>query len=146
MKKAISRAAKQLAGLAVLSALFTGCVTTQPAAVGRLGSDTVAPPPLADLFWSLNRQPNKLGKNDCSNKAGRYFRALREQGYAADIVVVSVPPERRRNTELHAVVKVGDQLYCDPTFGTWSRDLKDFGAYRFTLRYDSVEKLPQQFL
>jgi len=146
MSKRIRRAAKQAAALAVLSVLYTGCVTTRQGALGRARVRTAEPPPLEQVFWSLHRQPNRLGRNDCSNKAGRYFRALRECGYQADIVVVSVPRERRRNTELHAVVKVGNELYCDPTFGTWGRDLADFGEYRFTLHYDSAAELPRQFL
>lgn len=143
--KRIAKAAKQVAGLAIMSVLFVGCVTTQQGLVGSTNNNA-KPPPLEDLFWTLNRQPNAIGENDCSNKAGRYFRALREKGYAADIVVVSIPLERRRQVELHAVVKVENGVYCDPTFGTWSSNLADFGEYRFTLRYDSGQQLPQQFL
>lgn len=109
--------------------LCAGCAATQYA-TGKRPADSSAPP-LSSLFWRLHRQRNRPSANDCSNKAGRYARALRREGYRATVVVVHRPAP---HNSLHAVVKVDDRIYCDPAFGTWGSDLSRFGQYRFALK------------
>lgn len=80
-------------------------------------------PPLARQFEALAIERNETGANDCSNKAGRYCRALLDAGHK-DAVVIFVRP--RGQQELHAIVYVAG-LYCDPSTGKVKRHLVDFG-------------------
>jgi hypothetical protein len=82
-------------------------------------------PPLPRDFEALAIEPYILHQNDCSNKAGRYARALLNAGYEAHVVLVQ--PTHPPGVGLHAVVLVGD-LYCDPSTGRVSRSVSDFGT------------------
>jgi len=44
--------------------------------------------PLSKMFWALYKERNIIGQNDCSNKCGRYLRALVSKGYKAEIVII----------------------------------------------------------
>jgi hypothetical protein len=83
---------------------------------------------------ALRRERYVLGRNDCSNKAGRYARLLiEEMDCEAAVIVVKTP----KGT--HAVTRVsrnGETLYADPTSGRWSASLEDWGSamYEVTRR------------
>lgn len=83
-------------------------------------------PPLPRVFEALVLQDYEEGTNDCSNKAGRYARALLAAGIEAHVVYVH--PKTDNAMGLHAVVRTGD-LICDPSTGKVSRNLADFGTY-----------------
>ena len=85
--------------------------------------------PLKRTFWALHRERNRAGKNDCSNKSGRYAKALREQGYKANVVVISVP----RQKDLHAVVELADGRCLDPAFGKVADSVEKMGEVKFVL-------------
>lgn len=91
-------------------------------------------PPLPRVFEALAIEPATLGTNDCSNKAGRYARALIAAGIEAHVVYVR-PPDP--DAQLHAVVLAGS-LVCDPTSGKVSRDLADFGTFAFVINRDRL--------
>jgi hypothetical protein len=109
-------------------------------------------PPLADTFWSINKETYVLGSNDCSNKSAKYARALIQAGYESDIVLLDTG-----TGGVHAVTRVvvnGERLYCDVTNGKWSKDSIAFGSPwlavpyhrrnewspEFEVNYDDVQK------
>lgn len=96
--------------------------------------------PLKNVFRSIQRE-RYSNSNDCSNKAGRYAKALRENGYKADVVVVKM----HRRGELHAIVKLDNGMYYDPTFGTSGDKVERFGKYRFTIAYADLGKWGNEF-
>ena len=100
--------------------------------------------PLSKLFWSLYRERNIVGKNDCSNKCGRYLRALIAKGYKAEIIILR--PHRSRY--LHSVVKIIDnQLikYIDPTKGIMVNNLAVLGNFQRKISYEHLDKLGPDF-
>lgn len=97
------------------------------------GCQTLRPPASA-AFWEIVSEPYALNKYDCSNKSSKYARILREKGYQADILIVSV------EDGYHAIVQVMTRdgyVYCDPTNGEYSRDLSDYGELRVFVPYES---------
>jgi hypothetical protein len=70
-----------------------------------------ATPPLRATFNELHRKPYALHVFDCSNKAGRYCRALREAGYFANVLVIKHPDHELA----HTIVAVLE--FHDPTTG-----------------------------
>lgn len=82
--------------------------------------------PCKDLFWELYRQPNLLGKNDCSNKCARYYHALKKAGFKAKIVILKPWNSRMK----HAVVRVEDEhgvRHFDPVRGIRNFKAEDVG-------------------
>jgi hypothetical protein len=105
----------------VVLLFLTGCQSMRPTvpAITRK-------PPLIKEFWKIKAEPYIEHLYDCSNKSSKYCRMIREKGYNADILITRV------NEGHHAVVVVRfgnkDVLYCDPTQGTWSTEIDEYGA------------------
>lgn len=100
--------------------------------------------PLSKTFWSLFQERSVLGENDCSNKCGRYVRALLKEGYKADIVIVQ--PHRSRFP--HAVVQlalVKDITYLDPSKGIISKDLETLGHFKEFISSEKLDELGDQY-
>ena len=100
--------------------------------------------PLSEMFWSLYQERNIVGQNDCSNKCGRYLRALIAEGYEAEIVVV----KPHRSSMLHAIIKVteGEKItYLDPTQGIVAYDLDMMGIFRESIQYNQLVSLGIQY-
>ena len=96
--------------------------------------------PLEKVFWSLFQEKNLLGSNDCTNKCGRYLRALVSEGHKAEILIVM--PHRTRF--LHAIIKLYHDekcIYLDPTRGVISHDLAGFGFLQKTINHAQLTKL-----
>ena len=131
------------AGLALLAGA-TGCVTTGSTerAASTKGTRDL---PLARTFWHIHGQHYREGRNDCSNKAGQYARALNKKGYEAKVVVVE-PKGHKRVPTLHAIVEVDGKLFADPTAGKWSEELADFGEYRFALPVQALGSWGREFM
>jgi len=107
-------------------------------------SDPLSSMPLAKMFWSLYQEKNIIGKNDCSNKCGRYVRALVAKGYKAEIVVIRPHTSRY----LHAIVKLqeGDKItYLDPTKGIVAEDLKMLGNFQKLIASNQLDDLGAQY-
>ena len=107
-------------------------------------TDPLSSMPLAKMFWSLYQEKNIIGKNDCSNKCGRYLRALIAEGYKAEIVVIRPHTSRY----LHAIVKLkdGDKItYLDPTKGIVSHDLKMLGNFQRLIASNQLDQLGEQY-
>jgi len=135
--KTINKLNKVFLGILILVIISSGCVTIERSGVP---SSEI---PLNDTFVSLCNERNVVNQNDCSNKCGRYVRELRSHGYEADIVVV----ERNRSmgSELHAVVKVGDNLFLDPVWGESTHKLSDIGSFRFVIPSRKLNSLGSEF-
>lgn len=115
-----------------------------PAAFSATNSDPLTSMPLSKMFWSLFQERNVIGQNDCSNKCGRYLKALIAQGHEAEIVVIK--PHRSRM--LHAIVKltVEDKVtYLDPTKGTVSFDLEVLGSFKKSIEHTELASLGAQY-
>ena len=107
--------------------------------------DPFANVPASEMFWSLFREKNVIGKNDCSNKCGRYVRELRRQGLEADIVVIRPYTGRY----LHAIVKLtgknGKITYLDPTKGIILYKLDNLGSLKKIIAYKNLESMGDQY-
>ncbi|NQZ59724.1 MAG: hypothetical protein HRT88_19915 [Lentisphaeraceae bacterium] len=101
--------------------------------------DPLTSMPLSKMFWSLFQERNVIGQNDCSNKCGRYTRALQNAGHQADILVI----RPHRSQYLHAIVKVekedGSIVYLDPTKGIISYKVEDLGALVEKITFETLE-------
>ena len=94
--------------------------------------------PLPGLLHSIANEEYKLGRNDCSNKAAKYFYAVKAEGYDPTIIVY-----RTRSGKVHAVVQVGE-TYIDCTDATATlgrpRDImyenKEEDFHRFGKEYE----------
>ena len=64
--------------------------------------------PLPGLLHEIADEPYTLKVNDCTNKAAKYYYAVKAAGYDPVIIVYKVKGGK------HAVVKVGE-TYIDPT-------------------------------
>ena len=107
-------------------------------------SDPLSSMPLSKMFWSLYQEKNIIGKNDCSNKCGRYLRALIAKGYKAEIVVIRPHTSRY----LHAIVKLQDGYkitYLDPTKGIVAQDIKMLGSVQRLIAGNQLDDLGAQF-
>ena len=103
-------------------------------------TDVLSSMPLSKMFWSLYLERNIIGQNDCSNKCGKYVRALVAAGHQADIVVIL--PHRSRY--LHAIVKLqkDDKItYLDPTQGTIFNDLEEIGRFKELIVANKLDQL-----
>ena len=69
-------------------------------------------PPMVGEFNRIHMDQYIAGKNDCTNKAGRYARILRDNGYEADVLLFG-----KRGFQDHAIVSVNG-FYYDPTWGS----------------------------
>ncbi|MCM8539258.1 MAG: hypothetical protein NE328_03215 [Lentisphaeraceae bacterium] len=115
-----------------------------PAGMAKTATDPLSSMPLAKMFWSLYQERNVIGQNDCSNKCGRYVRALIAEGYKAEIVVIRPHTSRY----LHAIVKLqdGDKVtYLDPTKGIISKDLKVLGSFEKLIAHNQLDGLGAQY-
>ncbi len=127
--------AKAIVTTAVLTGLMAvlpGCLTLSVNGIkphSRVVRRPAADIPLAKTFWSIHRERNVVGRNDCSNKSGRYARELRKHGIQADVIVISRPRERN----LHAVVQLGDGRCLDPVDGKMADRIADFGQVKMVL-------------
>ena len=105
-----------------------------------LNEDPLTSMPLSKIFWSLFQEKNIFGQNDCSNKCGRYTRALRKAGHKVDIVVIR--PHRAKY--LHAIVKLkqvdGSTVYLDPTLGTVVYQIDSLGSLVEQIPFDTLEQ------
>ena len=100
--------------------------------------------PLSKVFWSLYQEKNILGHNDCTNKCGRYLRALVGKGHNAEILIIM--PHRTRF--LHAIIKVlvGEKVtYLDPTRGIISENLDSFGFLQQTIQHRQLAQLGSSY-
>jgi|SaaInlStandDraft_1057018.scaffolds.fasta_scaffold153749_1 hypothetical protein len=107
-------------------------------------NDVLSSMPLSKMFWSLFQERNIIGQNDCSNKCGRYLRALVAEGHTAEIVVIKPHTSRM----LHAIIKLteGDKVtYLDPTRGTLSADLDILGSYKKSIAHSELASLGAQY-
>ena len=100
--------------------------------------------PLNKMFWSLFQERNIIGQNDCSNKCGRYVRALRAQGHEADIVVIQ-PYTTRYPHAIVALNENGKITYLDPTRGTIGYDLENLGRKIKTITHTELDSLGEQY-
>ena len=115
-----------------------------PAGMAQTNSDPMTSMPLAKMFWSLYQERNIIGKNDCSNKCGKYVRALIAEGYKAEIVVIRPHTSRY----LHAIVKLydGDKVtYLDPTKGIVANNLENLGSFQKLIASNQLDQLGEQF-
>ncbi len=115
-----------------------------PAAFASQDNDPLTSMPLSKMFWSLFQERNIIGQNDCSNKCGRYVRALVAKGYKADIVVIR--PHQSRY--LHAIVRLQDGekvTYLDPTKGMISYDLDSMGNVEKLIASNQLDSLGEQY-
>ena len=88
-------------------------------------------PPMYAEFVQIWRQPYVINSHDCSNKAGRYARVLRDVALLDAVVLVMSTPKGA-----HAIVEVkhkGKWWYCDPTSGKCTKDIDDHGTLIHTL-------------
>jgi hypothetical protein len=100
--------------------------------------------PLSKVFWSLFQEDNILGHNDCTNKCGRYLRALVSEGHQAEILIVM--PHKTRF--LHAIIKIksGDTCtYLDPTNGVVSQKFEMFGFFQKAIQHSQLASLGADF-
>jgi len=105
--------------------------------------------PLASKFWSIRRQ-HYSETNDCSNKAAEYCRALVAAGYTARVTVV----RPKVGSSLHAIVQVSESLdshytkshWYDPTVGTSSNEVSDFGSVRYIVEPEDLGKYGNEFV
>ena len=107
-------------------------------------NDPLTSMPLSQMFWSLYQERNIIGQNDCSNKCGRYLRALVQEGHNAEILVI----KPHRSAMLHAIIKWtdGDKVtYLDPTKGTIAYDLDIMGAFRESIQHTQLANLGEQY-
>ena len=115
-----------------------------PAGMAKTANDPLSSMPLAKMFWSLYQEKNVIGQNDCSNKCGRYVRALVAKGYKAEIVVIRPYTSRY----LHAIVKLtdGDKVtYLDPTKGIVAYDLNNLGSFQKLIAHNQLDQLGAQY-
>ena len=115
-----------------------------PAGMAKTAEDPLSSMPLAKMFWSLYQERNVIGQNDCSNKCGRYVRALVAEGYKAEVVVIRPHTSRY----LHAIVKLHDGeevTYLDPTKGIISKDLKVLGSFEKLIASTQLDGLGAQY-
>ena len=103
--------------LSLIILLATGCQT--------LHYKVQRTPPEMDSFRKISEEIYIKHLYDCSNKSSKYARILNEKGYKADIMVTSVGEGHHAVVVVH--FKNGDVLYCDPTQGTWSDEIDEFG-------------------
>ena len=68
--------------------------------------------PLPDMLQSIAEETYILNRNDCSNKAAKYFLVVKEHGYDPTIIAY-----RLTNGKIHTVVKV-EETYIDCTNAT----------------------------
>ncbi len=71
--------------------------------------------PCAEDFYKLCDEEYEFGINDCSNKAGRLTRELRERGYSADVIIID---DNLTDQISHTIIRVkfrGKDFYLDPT-------------------------------
>lgn len=96
--------------------------------------------PLEDVFLSIHNEPYVLHKNDCSNKAAKYARALCNKKYPAQIAIFR-PKEGCAQT--HAVVSLtyanGETWYYCPTSNTVSSDGSRYGRLIVQIPYNIVD-------
>ncbi|MCH2206254.1 MAG: hypothetical protein MK132_10340 [Lentisphaerales bacterium] len=107
-------------------------------------NDPLTSMPLSKMFWELYQERNIIGQNDCSNKCGRYLRALVKQGHTAEIVVI----KPHTSSMLHAIVKLteGDKVtYLDPTRGTLAYDLDMLGSFKESIQHTQLATLGAQY-
>jgi hypothetical protein len=100
---------------------------------------------LAPLPHEFQRQlmtPYELHVNDCSNKAGRYARALQAAGLDATVLLIRPNAAPPQDQTLHAVVSVAG-LICDPTSGRVTRDLAAHGTLVATVTKDRLATDPE---
>ena len=94
--------------------------------------------PYPGLLRDIVRLKYEAGSVDCSNKAGRYCRALWALGYQAE--VVNFWPQGRN--VIHSVVRIplpeGDIL-VDATDGSRTRDLAKWGELNNVVSRERVE-------
>ena len=115
-----------------------------PAAFASQDKDPLTSMPLSKMFWSLYQERNIIGQNDCSNKCGKYVRALVKAGHKADIVVIRPHTSRY----LHAVVKLsknGKTTYLDPTKGIVSDDLQSLGSFQKLITSKQLDSMGEQY-
>ena len=115
-----------------------------PAAFATSNTDVLSSMPLSKMFWSLYLERNIIGQNDCSNKCGKYVRALVAAGHQADIVVIL--PHRSRY--LHAIVKLqkdGKITYLDPTQGTIFDDLESIGKFKELISANQLDQMGKDY-
>jgi len=109
-----------LAGLA----LSSGCVSNNP--------------PRLNEFRDISNQVYILDVNDCSNKAGQYYRVLKKQGYSAKVIIIQEPDKLRP----HAIVQIskdGKDYFADPTFVIYGTEPNEMYLTPIHLR-DVTEK------
>ena len=114
------------------------------ASYSSTNNDPMSSMPLSKMFWSLYQERNIVGQNDCSNKCGRYLRALIAEGHTAEIVVIKPHTSRM----LHAIIKLTDGekvTYLDPTRGTLSNDLDILGSYKKSIQHTELASLGAQY-
>lgn len=97
--------------------------------------------PSSDMFWELYQEDNIIGRNDCSNKAGRYARELHLLGYKNVNVVIILP---HMGCSLHAVVEANG-VYLDPTKGIWTDKLINFGTLQERIPVDKLDLLGDNY-
>lgn len=142
MKEKVQKKAISILGLLAALLFMTGCASTNSTAGGPLFEKNNIP--RRHDFWAIYRQRYIRGRNDCSNKAGRYARVLHEHGYQADVVVIKMTSPKYKG-QMHAVVRT-EGMYVDPAFGKWSKNLNDFGEFRFTITQTALPKMGKEFM
>ena len=97
--------------------------------------------PASNMFWDLYQEDNIIGRNDCSNKAGRYARELHLLGYKNVSVVIILP---HRGCIFHAVVEANG-VYLDPTKGIVTDKLINFGGFIKRIPIDKLDSLGDNY-
>jgi hypothetical protein len=127
-----------------MKSLILAIMIMTPTAFAAQDNDPLLSMPLSKMFWSLYQERNIIGQNDCSNKCGKYVRALIAAGHKADIVVIR--PHNSRY--LHAVVKLQDGnkvTYLDPTKGITCKDLDKLGSFKELITSNNLDKMGEQY-
>lgn len=129
---------------------LVSCKTTKsfPSSVTKMPPQM--PTPLWETFLSIYQEPYVLHKNDCSNKAAKYLRALDGAGYTAALVIIkshvamaaAAAAENPDDVLVHhVVVRVTFQngsIYYDPTANSAASELDFFGIYCFEMDYGEI--------
>ena len=126
------------------SLILTILLILPAAGFASTNNDPLTSMPLSKMFWELYQERNIIGQNDCSNKCGRYLRALVKEGHTAEIVVI----KPHRSSMLHAIIKLteGEKVtYLDPTRGTLAYDLDILGSFKESIQHTQLATLGAQY-
>ena len=123
-----------------MKSLFIAILLISPSAMANSETNILSSMPLSKMFWGLYLERTIIGQYDCSNKCGKYARALSKAGHQADLVIIR--PHRSRY--LHAIVRLSTKdkiVYLDHTKGVISDDLESLGHLKEVI---SIQQLKEK--